>query len=73
MVGCGHGLIDVLGLAELQPLERSENVILLTDNMLWQLQVCVHILIIGIYHICSGVVGRDCNSDSILALPMHND
>ena len=34
VVGCGHGLVDVLGPSELQPLARSKNGILVTDNVL---------------------------------------
>ena len=39
VVGCRHGLLDVLGPAELQALERSEDGILVTDNILWQPKV----------------------------------
>ena len=62
----------MLGPAELQPLERSQYGILVTDNVLWQLKVWVHILIMGIYHIGSSLVGRHCNTDSILAISVYN-
>ena len=39
VVGCVHELIDVLGPAELQPLERGEDSILVTDNVLRQRKV----------------------------------
>ena len=73
MVGFGHELIDVLGPAELQPVERGENGILVTNNILWEPRVWVHIRIISIYHMCGGVVGRHCNTDCILAIPIYND
>ena len=73
MVGCGHGLIDVLGLAELQPLERSENGILVPDNIFWRSKVLLHILMICSYHMCGGEVGRHCNLDRIHAIPIYNN
>ena len=34
VIGCGHGLVDVLGPSELQPRAQSKNGILVTANVL---------------------------------------